>query len=135
MLDEAEYAEVYEALRTGARWFDEERERRGLRPDEPLGLTGEGLRERRFGPMLNAYERITGYRETNPNAVFHHRISLYGGPCPACGKPLRTPKARYCAACGYGKDAIATDPRPLVEREPERLPRTAEGPSQGRPED
>ena len=40
------------------------------------------------------YERITGFHEGNPNAIWHHRIALYGPPCSHCGKPLRTPKAR-----------------------------------------
>ena len=51
-------------------------------------------------PMCAEYERLTGFHETNPNAVMHHRLSLYGPPCAACGKPLRTPQARHCAACG-----------------------------------
>lgn len=54
----------------------------------------------RFGDeALAAYERITGFKETNPNALFHHRLSIYGPPCHACGKPLRTPQARHCAMC------------------------------------
>lgn len=48
---------------------------------------------------LVAYERITGFKETNPNALFHHRLSMYGPPCRTCGKPLRTPQARFCAMC------------------------------------
>ena len=49
---------------------------------------------------LAAYERITGFKESNPHALPHHRISLYGPQCHVCGKPLRTPKAEHCAACG-----------------------------------
>src|SRR5258708_36544040 len=56
--------------------------------------------ERRFDPMLREYERMTGFRETNHNAVFHHQLSLYGPPCSNCGKPLRTPQARFCVGCG-----------------------------------
>ncbi|WP_224240340.1 hypothetical protein [Hyalangium gracile] len=66
----------------------------GLRQEE-----NSPLRER-FLPMLEEYKRLTGMAETNPNAVVHHRLSLYGPPCAACGKPLRTPQARHCAACG-----------------------------------
>lgn len=50
--------------------------------------------------LLNIYERVTGFHETNPNAVGHHRIAQYGPPCQECGKPLRTPRAQLCAACG-----------------------------------
>ena len=52
-----------------------------------------------FAPVLAEYERITDFRETNINAVFHHRLSLYGPPCRFCGKPLRTPEAKFCGAC------------------------------------
>lgn len=48
---------------------------------------------------LVAYTDITGFAESNANALFHHRLSIYGPPCHACGKPLRTPQARYCAMC------------------------------------
>jgi hypothetical protein len=52
-----------------------------------------------FAPMLAEYERITGLRETNSNAVFHQRLSDYGPPCRHCGKPLRTPQATICGHC------------------------------------
>src|SRR5580658_6840817 len=53
----------------------------------------------RFKSMLAEYERITGLGETNPNAIFHHRLSDYGPPCRHCGKPLRTPQAKLCGSC------------------------------------
>jgi hypothetical protein len=56
--------------------------------------------ERFHGPVLREYERITGFHETNPIAVYHHRLSLYGPPCLNCKKPLRSPRAKFCAACG-----------------------------------
>lgn len=49
---------------------------------------------------LDLYEEMTGLRETNINAIWHHRIALYGQPCDQCGKPLRTPRANFCAGCG-----------------------------------
>lgn len=48
---------------------------------------------------LKIFEQITGFKESNPNALFHHRLSLYGPPCHSCGKPLRSPQARFCAMC------------------------------------
>lgn len=75
MLDEAEWAEVA---------------RSGLGAALPKRL--QAIRE--------AYERLTGLAEANANAIMHHRLAQYGPPCAACGKPLRTPRARFCAACG-----------------------------------
>jgi hypothetical protein len=57
-------------------------------------------REEGFKPLLDYYKDITGFEETEPNAVMHHRIVQYGPPCEKCGKPYRTPKASFCAACG-----------------------------------
>src|SRR5271166_6633262 len=79
MLDEEEYRRVLSLRGTGS---------------------GETIRQREFEPVLSEYERITGFLETNPNAIYHHRAALYGRPCVRCGKPLRTPQARICAACG-----------------------------------
>jgi hypothetical protein len=48
------------------------------------GAKGTGskaeIRERFYGPVPREYERITGFRETNANAIYHHRLSLYGPP-------------------------------------------------------
>src|SRR3954470_14259151 len=32
--------------------------------------------------------------------VSHHHASRFGPPCHTCGKPLRSPRATHCAACG-----------------------------------
>jgi hypothetical protein len=56
---------------------------------------------------LALYEKLTGFRESNVNALHHHRLSIYGPPCHACGKPLRTPQSRYCAMCSAASNAQA----------------------------
>ncbi len=63
------------------------------------GDSGSSLHSR-FEPVRREYERITGFADCHQNAVMHHRLSLLGPPCASCGKPLRTPGARHCAACG-----------------------------------
>lgn len=87
---------------------------KSLLPEIPL--TGMALRQR---PMLEMYRLLTGFEETNPNAVQHHIVELYGPPCPQCHKPLRTSRARFCAACGFGQADISADSRPLMLRKPE----------------
>ena len=60
----------------------------------------EALRIAPGTQALSKYAEITGFVETNVNAIWHHRVSIYGPPCAACDKPLRTPRASFCAACG-----------------------------------
>lgn len=61
-------------------------------------------RTERFKELLNYYEDVTGYKETEPNAIMHHRIDLYGPPCENCSKPYRTSKASFCASCGHKRE-------------------------------
>lgn len=65
--------------------------------------TGNGLRETvnelRFAACERYYE-ITGFIETNPHALWHHYLKMYGPECKACGHLLRTPYASFCANCG-----------------------------------
>lgn len=94
MLEEDEWEEVkplyLEAIKNVKR----------VREETGASLEGEIVR-RQYRPMLRAYERITGVQETDPSVVRHHRASLYGPPCENCGKPLRTPEAKLCSACGW----------------------------------
>lgn len=65
--------------------------------------TGAGIREAQAiagKDALARYATLTGYQETNVQALWHHRRSDHGPPCQACGKPLRTTRAKHCAACG-----------------------------------
>lgn len=103
MLDEDEWQLVHRAQREGMPLVGAERMRRHASVVQPLRLDPgfEGFR-----PFLEMYRVITGFDETNPNAVWHHRIAQYGAPCPECGKPLRTPEARYCVACGHGREKV-----------------------------
>jgi hypothetical protein len=89
MLDETEWLEVVTP------WAE-------AGPIESAGTVAggaDGLMHRRQA-FLESYNRLTGFAETNPEAVMHHRIADYGPPCVACGRPLRTSLASFCASCG-----------------------------------
>ncbi len=92
MLDEQEFAEIASLHRLGMK---------SVKSAEGFVPLAEGFVPfaERFEAMLKRYEAITGYKETNPNAVWHHRLSLYGPPCNRCGKPLRSPQAKLCGGC------------------------------------
>lgn len=67
---------------------------------ELYSVAFKSAHQNRFQPLLDYYEQVTGFKETNPNAVMHHFVALYGPPCEVCSKPYRTSKASFCAACG-----------------------------------
>ena len=102
MLEPAEAELVHRAHTGGMRVVEEEARRRG-RILIPMQLDGVA---RHRQPLLEMYRLLTGFVETNPSAVLHHEVAQYGPPCPRCHKPLRTPLARFCAACGFDKPAV-----------------------------
>ncbi|WP_228390930.1 MULTISPECIES: hypothetical protein [unclassified Chryseobacterium] len=63
----------------------------------------EAVKQRKapdFRKLLDYYKEITGYEETNHNAIMHHFIDMYGPDCENCGKPYRTETAAFCPKCG-----------------------------------
>jgi hypothetical protein len=115
MLELAEAALGQRAQKEGMSLVAAEAQRRGRRLI-PMPLEGVS---KRYQPLLEMYRLLTGFVETNPNAVLHHEVEQYGPPCPQCCKPLRTPQARFCAACGFGQEDVVADTLPLVQRRPE----------------
>ena len=59
--------------------------------------------------LCETYNKITGMNETNVNAIWHHIASQYGSDCVKCGKPYRTPRARYCVECGDAIENVKSD--------------------------
>jgi hypothetical protein len=92
MLEEDEWRIVWEQLHNATLAIKADRSETGAT------LAETSIRSI-FQPALEAYERITGFRETNHNALYHHRVALYGPPCRNCGRPLRIPDARLCGSC------------------------------------
>lgn len=115
MLETAEAELVHQAHVRGMQVVEDEYRRRG-RVFHPMQL--EGAMEKLRQPMVEMYRLLTGFVETNPNAILHHNVDQYGPPCPQCHKPLRTPEARFCAACGFGQEDVKADSLPLVQRRP-----------------
>ena len=101
MLDEAEWAQVHALLSVSIARLQEYRLVHAASLPEAMRHVVVG-RE-----ALAKYREFTGYDEANVNALQHHRASLYGPPCASCGKPLRTPRAKLCAACGAVKAVAA----------------------------
>ena len=62
--------------------------------------TAKSDRQEKFIELLEYYNDLTGFGETEPNAIMHHSLEQIGPDCENCGKPYRTPKAKLCAACG-----------------------------------
>lgn len=97
MLDESEWSHVLPSLRVGVRDFQRyQTEHNAPTVTAKDYILGQGA--------LDRYFEMTGYRETNVNALWHHRASAFGPPCHACGKPLRTSRASFCAECGEPRE-------------------------------
>jgi hypothetical protein len=94
MLNEEEFAEVECLYLQAVRTIKEQCRKHEL-------STQADFIQDQYRPALEAYRRLTGREHTtHPSDLLHHRISKYGPICLRCKKPLRTPKATYCAACG-----------------------------------
>ena len=102
MLDEGEFAQIAVLYSEAFKATKEFRQRWNI-PMEHASL------EQRFAPVRLRYEQLTGMRECPENAIMHHRLALYGPPCWACGKPLRTPAAKLCGSCMAPRSATLKD--------------------------
>ncbi len=87
MLDEAEFEIASKLYSEGMRY--------NSTPDRNL----------RFKKLLDYYKEVTGFGETDPNAIMHHRIEQYGPPCENFHKPYRTKLASFYAACGHKRNS------------------------------
>ena len=96
MLEEEEWKQVLPLLdlKRGLRDLKKYNAVHGMSPAEAKAAYGL------CPAALDAYFKLTGFRETNSDALHHHRLSLYGPPCSSCGKALRTPLAKHFAECG-----------------------------------
>lgn len=118
MLSRKEFQLCLKARQLGRPFIRKEIEKRNITDYKWLDNGLKSYESQRY--FIEMYRVITGSEETNPNAIWHHVIDEYGPDCPNCKKPLRTKRARYCVACGFGKeDFTSQDTKPLIERKPE----------------
>jgi hypothetical protein len=61
--------------------------------------TQGSIRERMFGPLLREYEHITGFHEENPNAVYHHVLSIVWTALCELRQAAMDQRAKMCGAC------------------------------------
>lgn len=95
MLYDEEWSQLAEPLGNIFGLIKKVRREQGLPLPEAVNVAGL--------EALTRYRELTGFVETNVNALWHHRLSLFGPPCQSCGKPLRTPSAKHCAECGAAR--------------------------------
>jgi hypothetical protein len=97
MLNESEWALLFPLLTNAIEDIKKYRTEHGVSLAEARA-NGYGT------AAVSAYLKMTGFRETNAEALWHHRLSLYGPACKNCQKPLRTPRASHCAECGTNRE-------------------------------
>ena len=93
MLDEGEFARIDELYRECTAAVQQYRQDHSA----PLSQTPV---DDLYRPVRDEYARLTGRTGDHQDEVLRHRLAHHGPPCSVCGKPLRTPEARICAACG-----------------------------------
>lgn len=96
LLNEVEWAIVSPLIDNMASMRKDYREQNGGTIKEAQFAVGARL--------LEEFNRISGFNETNYLAIFHHRRSIFGKECSSCGLLLRTPRASFCANCGCYSD-------------------------------
>lgn len=118
MLTDKEFKLCLEAQKQGKEFVQDEIKKRKILDYEWLNEIPNSYKKQRY--FIDMYRVITGFKEQNPNAIWHHVINQFGPDCPECQKPLRTKKARYCAECGFGMDDFKKgNTKTLIERKPE----------------
>ncbi|HEY7687819.1 MAG TPA: hypothetical protein VH835_03960 [Dongiaceae bacterium] len=93
MLEGEDWAQISILLDRRTEQIKEDRKVQGSTLDE-------FLRQQHDEPLSETHFKLTGVRLKDVNAIYHHRVDLFGPPCKHCGKPLRTPQAKLCAECG-----------------------------------
>lgn len=93
LLTEEEFAPIAEILDDFPQKIAAMAEERNCTLQEAETLLGQ--------PAFEHYKMLTGIGIYRMLDFYTLRLSSYGRPCPNCGRPFRTPKAKFCAECGH----------------------------------
>lgn len=110
MLAPHEWGVIQEARRAGRTYLDVLEREAARAPGRSFShlAANASPEDRRLAYLVQAYELFAGEREFVGRIKEHHQSALYGPPCAACGRPLRTPQARQCASCGVKRPDLST---------------------------
>lgn len=50
---------------------------------------------------MQKFEELTGMPGVHFEIILHHRLLDWGDECEKCSRLFRTPKATFCANCGF----------------------------------
>jgi hypothetical protein len=70
-------------------------------PDSERRRRRDSVIAQRNERAMCVFREITGVSPREPFEVMHHRVSLFGPPCPECGKALRSSRTSKCYECGW----------------------------------
>ena len=103
MLTASEEQSLWPHLQGVARRIKAEMDNRGVGMEE--------VQRHVFQKAMTVYSDLTGERLEHWQQLYCVAMSAYGPPCPECGRPFRTPRAKLCAECGFELPAgsIASD--------------------------
>ena len=94
MLDEDEWSKVAPLLNKATQDVKTYRETTGASVEVAVRQGFDRL-------ALARYLELTGFAETSVDELRRHRLADLCAPCEACGRPMRTEKASFCAECGH----------------------------------
>lgn len=96
MLSKKEWQSIHPLLLADTKRMKEFRKENGLGLSDALAQFQSRAGQKHF--------EMTGINIAHWQAIWHHRLSEFGSECPKCGHLFRSPKARFCANCGFKKE-------------------------------
>ena len=74
---------------------------KAYREEHSVGLKEASKKNPAGNAGLKYYHDLTGDNLNNYYELYYIRGSNFGRLCPSCDKPFRSPRAKFCAECGF----------------------------------